>query len=232
MNRKQSGFTLVEMAVVLIIIGLLLGGVLKGQELINSAKVKNYASDFRNIPVIIYGYQDKYRAIPGDDAAVATTHLGAAVAGVNVVTATTPAGTVGNGTLNGAWNSTVVTDETVLFWQHVRMAGLATGSTVAPAAPADVATFVPRNAEGGILGVTGSGNTPITGLSGTYIVCSQGIPGKLARQLDLLLDDGNPATGSMRLMANQAVNQAAAVAALANIAAVVDDTPYTACMGI
>ena len=40
MNKQQSGFTLVEIAIVLVIIGLLLGGVLKGQELINSAKVK------------------------------------------------------------------------------------------------------------------------------------------------------------------------------------------------
>ena len=51
MKRNQSGFTLIEIAIVLVIIGLLLGGVLKGQELINSAKVKNLATDFRNIPV-------------------------------------------------------------------------------------------------------------------------------------------------------------------------------------
>ncbi|HZW86330.1 MAG TPA: prepilin-type N-terminal cleavage/methylation domain-containing protein, partial [Gallionella sp.] len=57
MKRSQSGFTLIEIAIVLVIIGLLLGGVLKGQELINSAKVKNLATDFRNIPVFIYGYQ-------------------------------------------------------------------------------------------------------------------------------------------------------------------------------
>ena len=56
MKRNQSGFTLIEIAIVLVIIGLLLGGVLKGQELINSAKVKNLATDFRNIPVFIYGY--------------------------------------------------------------------------------------------------------------------------------------------------------------------------------
>ena len=42
--KKQSGFTLIELAIVLVIIGLLLGGVLKGQELINSAKVKNMAA--------------------------------------------------------------------------------------------------------------------------------------------------------------------------------------------
>ncbi len=45
---------------------LLLGGVLKGQEkLINSAKVKNLAGDFKNIPVFIYGYQDKYKGAAG-----------------------------------------------------------------------------------------------------------------------------------------------------------------------
>src|ERR1035437_8854500 len=74
MKRNQSGFTLIEIAIVLVIIGLLLGGVLKGQELINSAKVKNLANDFKNIPVYIYGYQDKFKALPGDDA-LATTHL-------------------------------------------------------------------------------------------------------------------------------------------------------------
>ena len=65
--RRQSGFTLIEIAIVLVIIGLLLGGILKGQELINSARVKNLGTDFRNIPLFIYGYQDKFKALPGDD---------------------------------------------------------------------------------------------------------------------------------------------------------------------
>ncbi len=47
MKSQQSGFTLVEIAIVLVIIGLLLGGILKGQELINSAKVKNLANDIK-----------------------------------------------------------------------------------------------------------------------------------------------------------------------------------------
>ena len=84
MKRQQSGFTLVEIAIVLVIIGLLLGGILKGQELINSAKVKNLANDFRVIPTYIYAFQDKYRSIPGDDALV-TTHISGATL------ATTPA---------------------------------------------------------------------------------------------------------------------------------------------
>ena len=232
MKNQQSGFTLVEIAIVLVIIGLLLGGVLKGQELINSAKVKNFANDFRNIPLFIYGYQDKFKSIPGDDSAVATTHLGAAVGGVNVVVATTPAGTVGNGVLNGAWNSTTPTDESILFWQHVRLAGLAPGPTTAPADAAAVPAFVPHNADGAIVGITSGANTPITGLTGSYIVCSQNILGKFAKQLDLTMDDGNPNTGSMRVMENQAANQAAAVVAIADVAHVLDDSSYTVCMAL
>src|SRR5881396_1316033 len=68
-NRKRStemGFTLVEIAIVLVIIGLLLGGILKGQEMITQAKIKNIVNDF-NGTVAVTSYQDRYRAIPGDD---------------------------------------------------------------------------------------------------------------------------------------------------------------------
>ena len=56
MRKRQSGFTLVEIAIVLVIIGLLLGGVLKGQELINNAKVKNLSNDFRGVSSFVYVY--------------------------------------------------------------------------------------------------------------------------------------------------------------------------------
>ena len=67
MKRNQTGFTLVEIAIVLVIIGLLLGGILKGQEMITQAKIKNVVADFSGISAAYYGYQDRYKAIPGDD---------------------------------------------------------------------------------------------------------------------------------------------------------------------
>ncbi len=227
MKSRQAGFTLVEIAIVLVIIGLLLGGVLKGQELINSAKVKNFATDFRNIPLFIYGYQDKYKALPGDHEA---TRLAAAI---STATAATSGGTTGNGVIEGAWNSNVQTDESILFWQHVRLAGLAAGPTTAPANAAAIEAFRPTNSDGGIIGITSGQNTPITGMGGTYIVCSQGILGKYAKQLDTTLDDGNTATGSVRTMQTQALNQTIAVSALASSATTWDDAAsYTVCMSL
>src|ERR687897_566976 len=67
MKSKQQGFTLVEIAIVLVIIGLLLGGILKGQEMITQAKIKNVMADFSGISAAYHGYQDRYRRLPGDD---------------------------------------------------------------------------------------------------------------------------------------------------------------------
>ena len=72
MKARQSGFTLVEIAIVLVIIGLLLGGILKGQEMITHAKIKNVIADFSGVSAAYHGYQDRYRAIPGDDPNAAT----------------------------------------------------------------------------------------------------------------------------------------------------------------
>jgi prepilin-type N-terminal cleavage/methylation domain-containing protein len=231
MKRNQSGFTLIEIAIVLVIIGLLLGGVLKGQELINSAKVKNLAADFKNVPLFIYGYQDKYRALPGDDTQVAN-HLGALAA-----SASTPAGTLGNGLINGLWDSNTVTDESIVFWQHVRLAGFAAGPTTVPASiTSDQDPYLQQNAVGGRIGIeSGSTNPPIANLHGSYIICSSHILGKFAKQLDTTLDDGVSNTGSVMVMAEITSGSARATPATAIVpsASLPDDsTLYTVCMGV
>ncbi len=214
--NKQTGFTLIELAIVLVIIGLLLGGVLRGQELINSARVKSLTREFQNIQVYIYGYQDRFRALPGDDPA-AVTHLATATQG-----ATPPAG---NGLINGAWNSATATDESYLFWQHVRLAGLAPGST-ATGTP----EFEPRNSNGGRIGVQSiaAGFATITGMTGAYAVCSDLILGRDATQLDTTLDDGNTATGNLRVVATGVPGPGLATAVITAAPA----AQYTVCMAI
>lgn len=220
--RKQTGFTLVEIAIVLVIIGLLLGGVLKGQELVINAQAKAVVNDLKNVQALIYGYQDRFKALPGDDAAV-VTHLGA------TATLATPAGTLGNGVINGTWNVAAGTAESYLFWQHVRIAGFATGSK--DATVGNAVNYRPINSQGGTVGVTGI--TPITGLTGTYFVCTNNINGKLAAIVDTNLDDGVSNTGSVQIRANQATGGGGGAAAPQTPAQVLAGaaTPFTVCVG-
>lgn len=65
--KKQKGFTLIEIAIVLVIIGLLVGGVLQGQELIENSRVKQAVKDMNGTAAAIFTYQDRYGRLPGDD---------------------------------------------------------------------------------------------------------------------------------------------------------------------
>lgn len=220
MKKTQTGFTLIELAIVLVIIGLLLGGVLKGQELINSAKVKNLANDFRTIPVYIYGYQDKFKALPGDDKA-ASTHVSATKDGN------------GDGALAGKWYDVKAEDtEAYNFWQHVRLANLAAGPT--DAANTD---WRPTNADGGPIGIMAGTNIAASSamkdksgnaIKGSYVICSRGILGKYVTQLDVTMDDGKPDTGSM-LAAE--IPQADGLA-LSAAAAIDEAKSYVVCYGV
>jgi prepilin-type N-terminal cleavage/methylation domain-containing protein len=188
-GKAQHGFTLVEIAIVLVIIGLLLGGVLKGQEMITQARIKNIINDFNGITAAVYAYQDRYRALAGDDMSAATRWVAN-----NAVS--------GNG--DGQWASTrgyatvlggtpTVADEANLFWWHLRLAGFIPGTTVAGAA----AGAQPANAVNGILGVqTGAGASTLGFASN--IICSSNLPDKVASAIDTQMDDGAMQTGMVR----------------------------------
>ena len=190
--KKQAGITLVEIAIVLVIIGLLLGGVLKGQEIITNAKIKNLENDFNGITAAIYSYQDRYRALPGDDKRAHTRFPG--------LTQDKGDGN-GNGKINGAFNSGVDGDidsgqnsgESRLFWLHLRSASLIKGE----ANPDEI--FLPINAFSGIIGVSSDPDAPIkpVKMSGIYVGFSQ-IPLNVAVIIESRSDDNIPNKGSIQ----------------------------------
>ena len=202
MRTAQKGFTLVEIAIVLVIIGLLLGGILKGQEMIVQARTKNVIADFSGVSAAYHGYLDRYRAIPGDDNGSARWGL-------------TPPASAGNGAVAGAYNSAVATDESRLWWEHLRRAGFIAGTGSAQ----------PLNAVNGMVGVqngNAAGGVALGGFGG-LIMCSANLPDKIAIAVDTQMDDGQIGTGTVRGQLhtatlpgpNPAINTAADAAAYA-----------------
>jgi prepilin-type N-terminal cleavage/methylation domain-containing protein len=187
----HAGFTLVEIALVLVIVGLLLGGILKGQEMIVQSQVKNAMADFSGITAAFAGYQDRYRAIPGDDSGAATRWVGAAAGN-------------GNGIVGGLYNSAVAGDESRLWWEHLRRAGFVAGN----------GSEQPSNAFTGMLGVQtgdGSGGAILGGFS-ALVLCSANIPDKVAIAIDTSMDDGVMIAGGVRGQLQSAPNPVAASA--------------------
>jgi prepilin-type N-terminal cleavage/methylation domain-containing protein len=226
--KKQGGFTLVEIAIVLVIVGLLLAGVLKGQELIENSRIKSIANEMKSVQAAYNGYIDRYKAIPGDELVATMDARGWA--------ASTAAG---GGNANGALGITVGqtfanAGEQRAFWRALRASGLFAGDALGAAGAAGL----PRHSGGGLIGVTAD---PL----GTYgrpgmAVCVSGLSTRQAAGLDTLIDGALPADqignslGTAR-GATGAANPLAPVAALPGGVAyneTVATNPWTVCMGL
>src|SRR5258706_1836289 len=222
--RKTQGFTLVEIAIVLVIIGLLLGGILKGQEMITQAKIKNVIADFSGISAAYHGYVDRYKKIPGDDPCAGTTNSAVTAGNCGTTTGrwTGASHGDGNGIVDGKYNSVTATDESRLWWDHLRRAGFVSGN----------GDLQPFNALTGQIGVqTGdtAGAAALGGFSG-IIICSANLPDKIAIAADTQMDDGVPNAGHVRRLTQGAPNpDVAAGTAAAAAHAETGTNVYTLC---
>ena len=205
-KRRNNAFSLVELSIVLVILGLLVGGILAGQSLIHAAELRSASSEFQRYQTAIYAFRDKYFSLPGD-MPNAYSFWGASLGCTNTISS---AGCNGNADGQIGHN----TSEMYRLWQHLTSAGLIEGSYSGVAPSANVATpgtEVPasRLAGGGynLSYVTPSSylawanTTAANWLTLGQQISNLPISGVLipedAWNLDQKMDDGLPATGRL-----------------------------------
>lgn len=213
--QNEKGFTLVELAIVMTIIGLLIGGVLKGQELMENARVTSTISQVKGYEGAVTTFRDTYNYMPGDMPNAASRLPDCA--GCNAAGATLGDGLVGvNGGL-GLDNSAVTTENT-LFWTHLLKANLIAGVTDAaisggtvqwgethPSAPVG-GGFTVGYGTGGARAAWAGGTMPLgnnvtlrsvlTGSVGSA-ANQQALSPMRAAQIDRKMDDGISTSGSV-----------------------------------
>jgi len=217
MVNKQRGFTLVEIAIVLVIIGLLLGGVLKGQELITAARVRNLGDQAAGVQAAYYGFIDRYRAVPGDMLPGQACNA----IGNTIATWGCPAGG-GGGNVGGNGNGTIAApppatdarwEEAAAAWSHMAAAGFLQGQypgnanslgtyTAPPGAPPGPAA--PTNPWNGflLLATTNEYSNPVGAQPARlHLVMGRNVPVNIMRELDLKMDDSQPNSGILRAAA-------------------------------
>jgi prepilin-type N-terminal cleavage/methylation domain-containing protein len=191
MRKEQAGFTLIEIAIVLVIIGLLLGGVLKGQELITAARVRNIISNQDGVKAAYFGFLDRYRGLPGD---YTQANAQANIPGCG-------------GCFGGNGNGQIVTDgtsaEAVHVWEHLSKAGFITGSYVSGGATAASTTAnTPSNPYGSLIELEfdntyqDAAPTPRHNLK-----TGANIPSDIMAEVDRKIDDGLATSGQFRYSA-------------------------------
>ncbi len=204
----QFGFTLFEITFVTVMIFLLGTIIAMGQHLTTDLKVSRLDQDLRSIQAAIYNSQDRSRPMHGNFHKVSSHQDSAALSN------------------NSNWNAIFsenwasASGETFNLWQNIQPAGFPQGSM-----DSNSNAYVPLKSSVGNIGVPKAHNAPIAGLKANYIVCTNNIAGKLAKQLDHEMDDGNTASGSMM------VSNASGGTGITTDS-IVDSSTYMVCLGV
>jgi len=120
--KTKKGFTLVELSIVLVIIGLLIGGVLVAQSLIETAQIQKTIRQIQQVHILASQFKEKTRYLPGDLPNAYTMFSGAC--GINAIpTSSQNSGRCnGNGDGNIDWGGVVM--EYYIFWEHLYLMGM------------------------------------------------------------------------------------------------------------
>jgi Tfp pilus assembly protein PilE len=184
-RRKTIGFTLIETAIVLVIIGLILGGVLKGRELFANARVRELISQQVGIKIAFLSFEERFRALPGDYAR-ATANI---------------ADTTQNGNGNGQIEDSSTPIESILVWEHLSRAGFLTSTYTYSATESALTSPVNRygvNLQIVYDGIFGDGTTTTPSPLRHNIKSGSQIPVEVLAETDRKIDDGAPFTGTFQ----------------------------------
>ena len=186
MAVRARGFTLIEIAIVLVIIGLLLGGIIKGQELLTAARVRNIVQQQEHYRTAFYAFQQRYLNPPGDYArATANIKDVAAVCGPNAD---------GNG--NGNNRVEAAGSEHTLAWEHMSKAGFL--NVVYTCATTVAAGTSPLNRYEQPLELVFDDQYAGTATARHNLKTGARIPSNLLAEVDRKIDDGTATTGDFR----------------------------------
>lgn len=189
-NKNNCGFSLVELSIVLVIIGIIIGGVLTGQQVMQSARITNTVNAVQAYQAQVQTYNQNFGAMPGDDANAATRFSGTISACTGTGCGNGAIGT--NSSFDAAATATDEAGESRLVWSHLRAASLVKNQGSNKSAQ-------PSNPFGGIYGFQNgsSTNTYFT----SNILCMSNIPGTAAQGIDARLDDGVRNDGQLQAIA-------------------------------
>ncbi len=182
LRPRQQGFTLVEIAIVLVIIGLILGGILNAQSVIRNAQTKDSIKALTDMAAAARQFNDRYGMWPGDFSNAVLSLPGLTCANGN-----------GSGQVNTNAESLCATEQLI-------RAGMLKGSLTAPIAiRVRGSTF---SVTGATAALTGAGTAPTMPANWVNVVRVQVIDCDIAVQMDRAVDDGNTNTGNFRATAN------------------------------
>lgn len=210
--QTQQGFSLIELSMVLIIIGLLLAGVLKGTELVTQARLRNISTSFDGLMAAYQTYQERYRTPPGDDPYAASRWPSTASngSGDRVICGAYHGGSGGQTCSSG-------TIESTQLWQHLRSAGLLPGS----------GSNNPDHPGNGIFGIQYGGY----GFS-RHVLCANNLPATIASSIDRQLDDGLANQGDIRAAAQSGNGDISTSTPTSGIYLEESNTPYVLCRSL
>ncbi len=219
----KAGFTLIELSIVLVIIGLLVGGVLVGQDLIKAAEIRSQIQQVEKYNSAVNTFRVKYNAIPGDIAEPNASGFGFKARGTQIGQGD------GSGLLEGydfGGNSSLfVNGETTMFWVDLSTAGLidggfntATATATLSLTSSQIPLYFPRAkiGNGNYISVVSGAPMPLAWRSSNdltspynyYIIsamnavvgvsqpsANNGITVQQAYSIDSKIDDGFPQSG-------------------------------------